>query len=99
MVEHLGRQLKQVQANGQQWHEARGAIEEFNRVMASGDQEKIGAIRVRLNSHLKKLIDRIAVAPDGSVAVTPAGSEKMLAKPALTRKVQAGGFVFGEAAD
>lgn len=92
-VENLTRQLQQFAGNGQQWHETKAAVAEFNRVMTSGDAEQIGAIRVRLNAHLKKLIDRVEVRADGQIRVVISGSD--LQRPALTREVRDGGFVFG----
>ena len=37
---------------------------------APGVQEKIGAIRARLNAHLKKLIDKVAVGAEETTVIS-----------------------------
>lgn len=83
--------LEGLSQNGHQWEETKEAADEFNRVMASDDQDKIGAIRIRLNACLKKLIDRVEVGPEG-VNVAPRGA---LPPPTLGREVgKDGSFTF-----
>jgi hypothetical protein len=45
--------LQDLGQNGDHWAETHEAVQEFNRVMAGDDQEKTGAIRIRLNACLK----------------------------------------------
>jgi predicted acetyltransferase len=91
MAARLEDRLQDLGQNGHQWEETKEAVDEFNRVMASDDQEKIGAIRIRLNGCLKKLIERVEVGPEG-VNVIPRGA---LPVPKLARQVaRDGSFTF-----
>ena len=90
-MERWSDQLDSVNGNGDHLAETRAAVEEFNRVMTGDDEEKIGAIRVRLNACLKKLIERVEVGPAG-VKVIPKGT---LTAPELGREVgRDGSFTF-----
>ncbi len=90
-MERWSDQLDSVNGNGHHLEETREAVEEFNRVMTGDDEEKIGAIRVRLNACLKKLIERVEVGPAG-VKVIPKGT---LTAPELGREVgRDGSFTF-----
>jgi len=88
-IENLTNRLQDLGQNGHQWEETRAAVEEFNRVMTGDDQEKIGAIRIRLNASLKKLIERLEVGPDG-INVIAKGSMPV---PELERQVARDGSI------
>ncbi len=59
--EDLEERLAEAESSEQPIAEVERAVEEWNRIMGSGDEGRISEVKIRLNAHLKRVFHRIIV--------------------------------------